>query len=216
MKTITLKKNVFLILFILLCSVTSVYADNDGLITQQITVKLDKAGTLLSKIGNSKKYRITNLKVIGDIYGDDVRLLHDMAWQDGNLSVLDLSEANIVDGGYYYYYDYYYYTSKNKIGKYFFCDCDKLSKVILPNSVTEICNCAFQNCKGLSSLELPSNLTIMGEAVFENCSNLTSLTLPSSLTTIGTLAFWCCSGLTSLTLPSSITTIEYGAFCDCI
>ena len=101
MKSFTFKKNVFLIFLMLLCSVTSVYADNDELITQQITIKLDNAGTLPSKIGSTKKLQITNLKLIGDINGSDVRLIREMAGCDeygektkGNLSILDLSEAN--------------------------------------------------------------------------------------------------------------------------
>lgn len=111
MKENSFKRKLFLTLLMLLCSMMSVYADNnDGLITQQITIRLDEAGTLPNRISSTKKYKITNLKIIGDINGSDVRLIRDMAgcnWEgkrtDGNLSVLDLSEANIVEGGESYY-----------------------------------------------------------------------------------------------------------------
>lgn len=33
-------------------------ADDDGLITKQITIKLEKAGTLPDKIGSTKKNRL--------------------------------------------------------------------------------------------------------------------------------------------------------------
>ena len=56
MKTMKLK-GLFLCLVFLLCNATSHAADD--LITQQITIKLDKAGTLPNKIESSKKYKIT-------------------------------------------------------------------------------------------------------------------------------------------------------------
>lgn len=108
MKTMTLK-GLFLCLVFLLCNATSHAADD--LITRQITIKLDKAGTLPDKIGSSKKYKITNLKIIGEINGTDWRLIRDMASEDdygrtkGKLSTLDLSEAKIVKGGSFYYND---------------------------------------------------------------------------------------------------------------
>ena len=83
----------------------------DNLITQQITIKLDEAGTLPNRIGSTKKYLITNLKIIGEINGTDMRMIRDMAGRgisnngyktSGKLSILDLSEAKIVKGGDYY------------------------------------------------------------------------------------------------------------------
>ena len=99
MKTMILK-GLFLCLVFLLCNATSHAADD--LITRQITIKLDKAGTLPDKIGSSKKYKITNLKIVGEINGTDWCLIRDMAAEDiygyteGKLSTLDLSEAKIV------------------------------------------------------------------------------------------------------------------------
>lgn len=101
MKTMKLK-GLFLCLVFLLCNATSHAADD--LITRQITIKLDKAGTLPDKIGSSKKYKITNLKIVGEINNTDWRLIRDMAGMvnghasNGSLSVLDLSEAKIVSG----------------------------------------------------------------------------------------------------------------------
>ena len=54
----------------------------DGLITKQITIKLEKAGTLPDKIGSSKKYKITNLKIIGEINGTDLTMISEMAGRD--------------------------------------------------------------------------------------------------------------------------------------
>ena len=217
MKTMKLK-GLFLCLVFLLCNATSHAADD--LITRQITIKLDKAGTLPDKIGSSKTYKITNLKIVGEINGTDWRLIREMAGRnyDGNrtngkLSVLDLSEAKIVSGGDRYYS---YYTHHNdSIGKYAFYMCSGLTSITLPSGVTSIGECTFEGCSGLTSITLPSGVTSIGERTFEGCSGLTSITFPSSVTSIGMSAFSNCSGLTSITFPSCVTSIGISAFEGC-
>ena len=99
-------KGLFLTAVFILLGCLSIQAADGDLITRQITIKLDKAGTLLDKIGSSKMYKITNLKIVGKINGTDLRMIREMAGRDhngdvtkGNLSVLDLSETKIVEGG---------------------------------------------------------------------------------------------------------------------
>ena len=220
MKTMKLK-GLFLCLVFLLCNATSHAADD--LITRQITIKLDKAGTLPDKIGSSKKYKITNLKIVGEINGTDWRLIRDMASEDeygrtkGKLSTLDLSDAKIVGGGNSYINtgDNSYYTSHDKLGDYAFYDCRVLTNLTIPSSVTSIGESAFEYCRSLTSLTIPSSVTSIGESAFEYCRSLTSLTIPSSVTLIDWYAFKGCSGLTSLTIPSSVTSIGYSAFQGC-
>lgn len=45
-------------LFMVLGCLSIQAADDDGLITKQITIKLEKAGTLPDKIGSTKKNRL--------------------------------------------------------------------------------------------------------------------------------------------------------------
>ena len=220
MKTMTLK-GLFLCLVFLLCNATSHAADD--LITRQVTIKLDKAGTLPDKIGSSKKYKITNLKIVGEINGTDWRLICDMASEDdygrtkGKLSTLDLSDAKIVGGGNSYINidGNSYYTSNDKLGNYAFYDCRVLTNLTIPSSVTSIGESAFEYCRGLTSLTIPSSVTSIGESAFRYCRGLTSLTIPSSVTSIGESAFEYCSSLTSLTIPSSVTSIGNNAFHGC-
>ena len=172
----------FLTLMFLLLGCLSLYAADNGLITRQITIELEKAGTLPDRIPSRKKYKITNLKIIGEINGTDLRMIREMAGSnntDGKLSVLDLSEAKIVEGGDYYYYDNndnnsnnYYYTSNDVIGSY-----------------------AFKGCSRLTSLNLPAGITSIGKSAFCGCSGLTNLTLYAGITEIGVFALWDCSGL---------------------
>ena len=214
-------KGLFLCLVFLLCNATSHAADD--LITRQVTIKLDKAGTLPDKIGSSKKYKITNLKIVGEINGTDWRLICDMASEDdygrtkGKLSTLDLSDAKIVGGGNSYINidGNSYYTSNDKLGNYAFYDCRVLTNLTIPSSVTSIGESAFRYCSGLTSLTIPSSVTSIGESAFEYCSSLTSLTIPSSVTLIWHYAFRGCSGLTSLTIPSSVTLIGGSVFSGC-
>ena len=217
-------KGLFLTAVFILLGCLSIQATDDDLITRQITIKLDEAGTLPDRIGASKKYLITNLKIIGEINGTDLRMIREMAGSDyrgdktdGNLSVLDLSEAKIIEGGdYYYYYNDYYYTSNDVIGACAFDGCSGLTSLTLPAGITSIGNYAFWRCRGLTSLTLPAGITSIGSRTFRNCSGLTSLTLPVGITSISDNAFDGCSGLTSLTLPAGITSIGSYAFEDCI
>ena len=242
-------KGLFLTAVFMLLGCLSIQAANDDLITKQITINLDKAGTLPNKIASSEMYKITNLKIVGEINGTDWNMIREMAGRnyqesstEGNLSVLDLSEAKIVAGGDYYYYDNLFnnkvYTSNDEIGEYAFAycsgltsltlpvgitsigefafsGCSGLTSLTLPAGITSIGEYAFNGCSGLTSLNLPAGITEIGESTFSDCSGLTSLTLPDGITSIGISAFAYCSGLTSLNLPAGITSINYGAFLDC-
>ena len=215
-----IKKGSFLTLMFLLLGCLSLYAADNDLITKQITIKLKKAGTLPDRITDSERYKITNLKIIGEINGTDWKMIRWMAgsgFSYGKLSVLDLSEAKIVEGGdYYYYANYgYYYTSNDVIGFCAFCDCRRLTRLTLPAGITKIGEYAFWGCSGLTSLTLPDGITTIDHCAFYGLSGLTSLTLPAGITKIGKDAFWGCSGLTSLTLPDGITSIGSSAFSYC-
>ena len=220
------KKHLLAIALLLLCGVSAQAADDD-LITQQITIKLDKAGTLPDRIGSSKKYKITNLKIIGEINGTDLRLIRDMAGHDvegdstaGKLTSLDLADAQIVSGGGKYYNpdfstNCYCYTAKDKLGDCTFYKCSKLKYLIIPSSVTSIGDYAFDGCIGLTSCNIPSSVTSIGDHAFDGCIGLTSCNIPSSVTSIGDHAFFLCRNITSVVIPFGVGFISYRAFAGC-
>ena len=221
-------KGLLLTTIFMLLGCLSIQAEDDELITKQVTVKLDEAGTLPDKIGSAKKYKITNLKIIGEINGTDWRMIRDMAGRnvshdetEGNLSELDLSDASIVPGGDYYITCAYFgypskiHTSHQVIGDLAFEGCSGLTSLKLPSDIRLIGRHAFEGCSGLTSITLPSGVTEIGSSAFYGCSGLTSITLPSGVTWIGHSAFEGCSGLTSITLPSGVTEIGESAFANC-
>ncbi len=182
-----LARTSLLLLFVLCSAMVS---------AEQVQVTLTEAGTLSEKIDDGQKYTITSLKVSGPINGTDVKYLREMAGRDvngksteGKLADLDLTDANIVEGGECYYKNYY---AKN----------DTLG------------DCIFYEC-GLTSIKIPNSVTSIGYAAFSGCSSLTSVSIPNSVTSIGTYAFGRCSGLTSVTIGNSVARIGNSAFGGC-
>ena len=199
MNMIILKKQFVLLMILLFCGVVSYAADND-LITKQIIIKLEKAGTLSNKIGSSKRDKITNLKIVGEMNADDFDVVCRMGGDSGHLAILDLSEVKIKD-------DY--------LPSYAFYDCSGLTSLAMPSDITSITDMAFSGCSGLTSLAIPSGVTSIGGYAFSGCSGLTSLAIPLGVTSIGDGAFSGCSGLTSLAIPLGVTSIGDGAFSGC-
>ena len=222
MKLSTLKI-LFLTTVFMLFGCLAIQAADEGLITKQITIKLDKAGTLPNRISSSKKYLITNLKIVGEVNGKDLCLIRKMAGcdaglekTDGKLSILDLSDAKIVKSNDSYVWDGGWQQGSNdELGNSVFKGCSVLTSLTIPSSVTSIGLWAFEGCSGLTSLIIPSSVTSIERSAFKDCSGLTSLTIPSSVTEIGKSVFEGCSGLTSLTIPSSVTEIGESAFEGC-
>lgn len=220
MRNFTFKRQLLFVMFMLL-GCLSIQAADDGLVTKQITIKLDKAGTLPDRISESKKNLITNLKIVGEVNGTDWKFIREMAGRDynmnitdGKLSILDLSDATIVEGGSDYWEGSY--TSNDNLGDHAFYGCTGLTSLTIPSSVTSIGDYAFYECCGLTSLTIPSSVTSIGREAFYCCCGLTSLSIPSSVTSIGDYAFEGCSGLTSIyAYPEKLPKLGTGVFYRC-
>ena len=63
---------------------------------------------------------------------------------------------------------------------------------IIPNTVTDIGNRAFDGCHSLTSIAIPSSVTTIEERAFNYCTGLASVTIPHSVNKIGKEAFAAC------------------------
>lgn len=98
-------------------------------------------------------------------------------------------------------------------------DCDSLTTVSLPASLTEIGDNAFKGLDKLTTVTIaePSNLKTIGASAFDFDNSLTTINIPGSVTTIGSGAFKDCRALEldAATLPSGLTAINDSIFANC-
>ena len=87
--------------------------------------------------------------------------------------------------------------------------------IVFDGPLTTISDCMFTNCDNLTSVTIPESVTSIGYGAFSGCSSLTSVTIPNSVTSIGKSAFYDCTLLTSITIPDCVTSIGDSAFHDC-
>ena len=57
--------------------------------------------------------------------------------------------------------------------------------VIIPNTIAEISDSAFEDNDFITSINIPNSVTYIGNSAFAKCYNLTSVTLPDSIQNIG-------------------------------
>ena len=101
------------------------------------------------------------------------------------------------------------------IGAGAFSECDSLTSVILPGSLTTIENNAFNCCYNLKTVAIPENVTVIGDGAFLGCSNLRDADIRGGVVSIGKNAFYRCEYLTEINLPDTLREIGEGAFGEC-
>lgn len=88
-----------------------------------------------------------------------------------------------------------------------------LKELILPNSISTICNKAFYAHPSLKKIKL-SNLEQLPKQIFAECKELETLVIPESVKTIGEEAFYN-SNIKTISIPSTVQVIGNGAFKNC-
>ena len=164
---------------------------------------------------------ITNLKLTGELNGDDLLMIREMAGADGYgnptqgyaLETLDISEVTIVRGGSFYVVVYrvilgrtfrYVYST----GRYDKYSIDGLGSSWGDNYGLDY---LFYQCKNIKDVKLPDYFeeerTQYANGTFIGCTSLTSIELPESVTMLSD-AFIGCTSLTQIILPESVKYLD--------
>ena len=133
-------------------------------------------------------------------------------WKDIGATTIDLSEDKILN-------------KITAIDKEAFKDNKKITKIILPATLTHIGDKAFQGCSELTSVTIAPTPNAQGEALRElfastrqhllRSNQEEGLTLPEGVISIGEYAFAYCGKIKKITLPKGITKILIGTFNYC-
>ena len=97
------------------------------------------------------------------------------------------------------------------ISEFGFQDCDKITSIVMPNTIREIDGNAFTNCTSMNNVDLPENLEIIGSYAFSGCSRLVQFTVPASVTVVDEGAFSSCLDLSFVTFEDKPGEITFGA-----
>ena len=190
---------------------------------------INVAGQLTELVGNDK-YSFTTLSIAGFLNGDDLRTLRDMAGCDnegkataGQLSDIDLSGAQIAEGGKAYAEGHF--TQTNVVGKAMLASCEKLKRIVLPLQTTKIEADAFRNCSSLHTIEVPTLVESIETSA--GCTALAEINVQAGnshysskdgvlLSGDGKNILWFPMGKEGeYTLPSTVTTVGDYAFRNC-
>lgn len=167
------------------------------------TIHLDEAGTLFSKLDFNNIEKLEVLTLSGDINGTDVMTINRMS----SLKYLDISNANIVEGGMTYRDNLK--TANDVIGERFFSDVN-LEVVYLPTNAIKIDKDAFADMP-LKLVTIPASITSIGNSAFLNCSDITFLTIPNTVLNVGDKAFSGCSGIKHLAIEDGKSELMLGS-----
>lgn len=184
-----------------------------------------KNGTLTIETRPIEKGEYTHDNVVYE-YGIDNKLIaYVKKGTDGSAGSPDASgeveilSRVVMDGNSY---------MVTQIGQYAFKGNKKITKVVIPGSVSSIRGASFNNCTALEEVVIKDpepgmdskGLTKIYSSAFSGCTSLRSINLPNSLTQLGEHAFggsvfYGCSSLTSITIPAKVPGIPDNTFTNC-
>lgn len=129
------------------------------------------------------------------------------------------------------------------IGGSAFFNCENLTEVVIPDSVTSIGYLPFAACsslqyneknglqylgnedneylylmgvkESLASISVENGCKVIASNALSFCRNTTEIIIPDSVVNIGSRAFYGCSSVTEIVIPAGVTSVGEYAFSDC-
>lgn len=92
---------------------------------------------------------------------------------------------------------------------------NKLTSVVIPDSVEKIGDHAFSANSDLKYVIMPANLKELGEGVFSGCFSLRDIEIKGTIYNIPKNTFKSCESIETITLPDTVTTFDDYAFSGC-
>ena len=199
------------------------------LITTDNSISTTSPGTLSQLMGEDR-YGYTSLSFSGQMNGDDIRTIREMAGLDfyghetgGQLTAIDLTDVNIVEGGSNYIESRA--IEADVIGYGMFQDLARLQSIMLPLTAKRVDEQAFKNCSSLATITIPASASAIGQS--DGCTSLSSIQVSAAnkyfksidgvlFNADATKIIWFPLGKDgNYTLPSSVESIGEYAFRNC-
>ena len=98
-------------------------------------------------------------------------------------------------------YDYYGYPG-------FYC-CDKLTGILIPDTVEELTGGAFYGCENLEHITIGGGIKELVDFGIANYNSITEIVINEGVEIIGEEAISYCKGLKTITIPSTITSLHH-------
>lgn len=102
------------------------------------------------------------------------------------------------------------------IGDYAFQECDKLTDISLPNTITAISRYMLSSCRSLKKLVIPEGVTTIYQYAISWCDSLSEVIFPSTLKEIKSTGFYRTDGLVNLELPEGLEILGGSSFAQCL
>ena len=127
-------------------------------------------GNSVTTIGRNAFYRCDGLT---EVHINDIAAWCNIDFEDAQTNPLYNAQNLYLDGN--KVTDVIIPNSVTSIGDYAFIEYTDLKSVTIPNSVTSIGNRAFYGCEGLTSITIGSSVKTIGSSVFSNCYYITDI-----------------------------------------
>lgn len=88
----------------------------------------------------------------------------------------------------------------NRVGKEAFEGYDKMTKLVMPDTVTTVDFGAFSNCSNLQTVKMSESVRTLGSSAFSGCTSLYSVSIPRTVREIGSGVFAGCPSLSNVSI----------------